>query len=69
MAVNIMNRKFPKLEHHRNPSGCFNKANWLLEQSKRNQNKVHELVTSRILIQGYGEKPPSFRQGMNRPSF
>ena len=53
MAVNIMNRKFPKLEHHRNPSGCFNKANWLLKQSKRNQNKVHELVTSRILMTNY----------------
>ena len=53
MAVNIWNSKFGKLEHHRNPSGCFNKANWLLEQSKRNQNKVHELVTTRILMIDY----------------
>lgn len=51
MAVNVWNGK--ELEHHRNPSGCFNKANWLLEQSKRNQNKVHELVTSRILKTDY----------------
>lgn len=33
--------------------GLLTKANWLLEQSKRNQNKVHELVVTRILMTDY----------------
>ena len=39
-------------EHHRNPSGQHNKIKWLLEQSHRDINKIHEIV-SKIVMGGY----------------
>ena len=56
MAVNIIRRQGIKrtniIEHHRNPSGQNNKVKWLLEQSHRDINKIHEIV-SKIVMSGY----------------
>lgn len=54
MAVTIVRQyKFHSLlEHHRNPSGQNNKVKWLLEQSHRNVDKIHEIV-SKIVMSGY----------------
>ena len=54
MAVSL---KYPKIdfvefEHHRNPSGQNNKIKWLLEQSHRDINEIHNIV-SRIAMSGY----------------
>lgn len=57
MAVNIIKEhKGIKgtniIEHHRNPSGQNNKVKWLLEQSHRNIDKIHEIV-SKIVMSDY----------------
>lgn len=57
MAVNIIKkhkgiRGTNIIEHHRNPSGQNNKVKWLLEQSHRNINKIHEIV-SNVVASGY----------------
>ena len=57
MAVNIIKehngiRETNIIEHHRNPSGQNNKVKWLLEQSHRNIDKIHEIV-SKIVMSGY----------------
>lgn len=57
MAVNIIKKnKGIKgtniIEHHRNPSGRINKIYWLLSESKRDINKIHELVCN-IIMSGY----------------
>lgn len=57
MAVNIIKEhKGIKgtniIEHHRNPSGQNNKVKWLLEQSHRDTNKIHEIV-SNVMASGY----------------
>ena len=51
MAVTVFRNG--KEEHHRNPSGMLNKANWLVVQSKRDVTKVHELVRHNILMKDY----------------
>ncbi|MBP5422583.1 MAG: hypothetical protein J6Y78_09100 [Paludibacteraceae bacterium] len=57
MAVNIIKghkgiKEINIIEHHRNPSGQHNKVRWLLEQSHRDINKIHEIV-SKIVMSGY----------------
>lgn len=57
MAVNIIKehkgiKGTNTIEHHRNPSGQNNKVKWLLEQSHRDINKIHEIV-SKITMSGY----------------
>ena len=57
MAVNIIKEhKGIKgtniIEHHRNPSGQHNKVKWLLEQSHRNIDEIHNIV-SKIVMSGY----------------
>ena len=57
MAVNIIKehkdiRGTNIIEHHRNPSGQHNKVKWLLKQSHRNIDKIHEIV-SKIVMSGY----------------
>ena len=57
MAVNIIKehddiKGTSIIEHHRNPSGQNNKVKWLLEQSHRDINKIHEIV-SKIVMGGY----------------
>ena len=54
MAVTIVRqyRFHSFLEHHRNPSGQNNKVKWLLEQSHRDINKIHEIV-SNVIVSGY----------------
>lgn len=56
MAVNIIRRQGIKgtnlIEYHRNPSGQNNKVKWLLEQSHRDINKIHEIV-SNVVASGY----------------
>lgn len=57
MAVNIIKehkgiKEANIIEHHRNPSGQHNKVKWLLEQSHRDINKIHEIV-SKIVMSGY----------------
>lgn len=57
MAVNIIKEhKGIKgtniIEHHKNPSGQNNKIKWLLKQSHRNIDKIHEIV-SKITMSGY----------------
>ena len=57
MAVNIIKEhKGIKgtniIEHHKNPSGQNNKVKWLLEQSHRNIDKIHNIV-SKIVMSGY----------------
>ena len=57
MAVNIIKKhKGIKgtniIEHHKNPSGQNNKIKWLLEQSHRDINKIHEIV-SNVVMSGY----------------
>ncbi len=50
MAVNIKETNI--IEHHRNPSGQNNKLKWLLEQSHRNIDEIHNIV-SKIVMSGY----------------
>lgn len=57
MAVNIIKeqkgvRGTNIIEHHRNPSGQNNKVKWLLKQSHRDINKIHEIV-SNVVASGY----------------
>lgn len=57
MAVNIIKehkgiKRTNIIEHHRNPSGQHNKIKWLLEQSHRDINKIHEIV-SNVVASGY----------------
>ena len=57
MAVNIvcsdgLDYRINRLEHHRNPSGQHNKIKWLLEQSHRDINEIHNIV-SHIAMSGY----------------
>ena len=56
MAVNIIRRQGIKgtniIKHHRNPSGQHNKIKWLLEQSHRDINEIHNIVSS-IVMSGY----------------
>ena len=53
MAVNIIKERGTNIiEYHRNPSGQNNKVKWLLEQSHRDINKIHEIV-SKIVMSGY----------------
>ena len=53
MAVNIIKERGTNIiEHHRNPSGQNNKVKWLLEQSHRDINKIHEIVLNVVAI-GY----------------
>lgn len=57
MAVNIIKEhKGIKgtniIEHHRNPSGQNNKVKWLIEQSHRDINEIHSVV-SKIVMSGY----------------
>lgn len=56
MAVNIIKRQGIKgtnlIEHHINPSGQNNKIKWLLKQSHRDINKIHEIV-SNVVASGY----------------
>ena len=57
MAVNIIEehvgiRWTNVIEHHRNPSGQNNKVKWLLKQSHRDIDKIHEIV-SKITMNGY----------------
>ena len=51
MALTLLKNK--SMEHHKNPSGVNNKANWLVVHSKRNVNEVHNLVKSKIIMCGY----------------
>lgn len=57
MAVNII-KKNPGIkgtniiEHHRNPSGQNNKIKWLLKQSHRDIDEIHNIV-SKIVMSGY----------------
>lgn len=53
MAVNIIKERGTNIiEYHRNPSGQNNKIKWLLEQSHRDINKIHKIV-SKIVMSGY----------------
>lgn len=57
MAVNIIKeqkgvRGTNIIEHHRNPSGQNNKVKWLLKQSHRNIDEIHNIV-SKIVLSGY----------------
>ena len=57
MAVNIIKEhKGVKgtniIEHHKNPSGQHNKVKWLLKQSHRNIDEIHNIV-SKITMNGY----------------
>lgn len=57
MAVNIIKeykgiKETNIIEHHRNPSGQHNKVKWLLEQSHRDINKIHEIVLN-VVASGY----------------
>lgn len=57
MAINIIKehkgiKETNIIEHHRNPSGQNNKVKWLLEQSHRNIDKIHEIVSA-IVMSGY----------------
>ena len=57
MAVNIIKEyKGVKgtniIEHHKNPSGQHNKVKWLLKQSHRNIDEIHNIV-SKITMSGY----------------
>lgn len=57
MAVNMIKehegmRGTNIIKHHRNPSGQNNKVKWLLKQSHRDINKIHEIV-SNVVMSGY----------------
>ena len=57
MAVNIIKENqgikgTNIIEHHRNPSGQNNKVKWLLKQSHRDINEIHNIV-SKITMSGY----------------
>lgn len=58
MAVNIMNRNFPKLEHHRNPSGCHNKVKWFLSQSKLDIKTLESITNDFIAFELLERKFP-----------
>lgn len=48
MAVTFVNPDTGKIEHHRNPSGTINKANWLVIESKRDVTRLHKVYDSII---------------------
>lgn len=53
MAVTFVNPDTGKIEHHRNPSGTINKANWLVIESKRDftrLRKIYDSIVSRLPI-------------------
>lgn len=57
MAVNIIVKNqgikgTSLIEHHRNPSGQNNKIKWLLKQSNRDIDNIHNIV-SKITMSGY----------------
>lgn len=57
MAVNIIKKNqgikgTNIIEHHKNPSGQNNKVKWLLKQSHRNIDEIHNIV-SKIIMSGY----------------
>ena len=48
MAVTFVNPNTGKIEHHRNPSGTINKANWLVIESKRDVTRLRKIYDSII---------------------
>jgi hypothetical protein len=53
MAVTFVNPDTGKIEHHRNPSGTINKANWLVIESKRDVirlRKIYDSIVNRLPI-------------------